>query len=217
MKKSKKFFVALAIVVAIAVIAAIPALADDGPIYIESPVMNFSGTGWGGWSCPEGTHILAGGYYPAEHTVLISEAAKPGSESGLYPVYPHYTFSEGEEGWVVQNGGEAASLQIWIMCGDLPVDQPTQLATGPNVVFNAWLGIGEDGSWCALASPVPYVGVEVQKAKCFPQTNPDWVATNAICWGPVFADNTWVCDKYIGGSENRLDVFAWRNRFANMP
>jgi hypothetical protein len=83
---------------------------------VESPALNFGPLGWGGWSCPSGTTVVGGGYEPADAAVLISEAAKEGSASGLYPVYPHYTFTPPETGWVVQNSNAAQTLTVYAIC-----------------------------------------------------------------------------------------------------
>lgn len=84
---------------------------------VESPELVFGPTGWGGWSCPADTpNVVGGGYEPAEATVLVSEAAEPDSDSGLYPNYPHYTFSPGEEGWVVQNSNTQQALVVYALC-----------------------------------------------------------------------------------------------------
>jgi hypothetical protein len=84
------------------------------PIRVSSGPMNFSGTGWGGWSCPAGYTVVGGGYEPAEHYVLVSQPAKPGV--GTYPFYPHYNYKPPEEGWVVQNGGTPATLEVYALC-----------------------------------------------------------------------------------------------------
>lgn len=85
-------------------------------VRVESTPLAFGAMGWGGWSCPAGTSVVGGGYEPADATVLISEAAKPESASGLYPVYPHYTFLAGETGWVVQNSNTAQTLTVYAIC-----------------------------------------------------------------------------------------------------
>jgi hypothetical protein len=88
-------------------------------VHVESPEMAFGPQGWGGWSCPTGTTVIGGGFRyvtTPENPVLISEAAKPGSASGLYPVYPHYTFAAGETGWVVQNGDIPQTLVVFADC-----------------------------------------------------------------------------------------------------
>jgi len=82
---------------------------------IQTRVFDFSSTGWAGWSCPAGKQVIGGGHNCAS-PVSISEAAKPGSFSGLYPVYPHHTFAVGETGWVVQNGGTPQSCYIYVLC-----------------------------------------------------------------------------------------------------
>jgi hypothetical protein len=99
-------------------------------LYVSS-VMNFSGTGWAGWSCPpEYPNVIDGGvsktstqpFTPADYPV-VQGPAKPGSTVGgsTYPVFPHYTFGTwypGETGWVVQNGGTPQSLYIYVYCGE---------------------------------------------------------------------------------------------------
>ncbi len=83
---------------------------------VESSPLSFGALGWGGWSCPAGTTVVGGGYEPADAVVLISEAAKEGSASGLYPVYPHYTFTPPETGWVVQNSNTPQTLTVYALC-----------------------------------------------------------------------------------------------------
>jgi hypothetical protein len=115
-KQSVRWFLILTVILLVSAVA-------GGPIgcsYHESPPLNFSPTGWGGWSCPAGTMVVAGGYEPATHPILVSEAAKPGAPSGLYPVYPHYTFGPGETGWVVQNSNTSATLTIYVRCVKCP-------------------------------------------------------------------------------------------------
>jgi hypothetical protein len=84
----------------------------------ESGPMEFGPNGWGGWSCPTGTSVINGGYEPSTATVAYSAPARPGETNGeyTYPVYPHWTFAEGETGWVVQNGPEAQSLNVYVIC-----------------------------------------------------------------------------------------------------
>jgi hypothetical protein len=86
------------------------------PERITSPVLHYGPTGWGGWSCPAGTHVVGGGYLPGTASVQISEAAQPGSISGLYPVYPHYTYTPPETGWVVQNDDDSEDITIFVDC-----------------------------------------------------------------------------------------------------
>lgn len=83
------------------------------PITVESSMLNFSSTGWGGWSCPAGTKVI-GGTTDCIESLAISQPAKPGV--GTYPNYPHYTYTPPEEGWVVQNGGTPQSCKIYVDC-----------------------------------------------------------------------------------------------------
>jgi len=84
---------------------------------VQSSVFNFSSTGWAGWSCPSNyPNIISADTTNCTLALAISEAAKPGSVSGFYPVYPHYTYPSGEEGWAVQNGGTSQSCYIVLTC-----------------------------------------------------------------------------------------------------
>jgi hypothetical protein len=71
---------------------------------------NFSGAGWGGWSCVEPGYLhVIGGWVDGGATVIAEGPAKPGSTVGgfTYPTFPNYTYPAGEEGWVAnaQNPG----------------------------------------------------------------------------------------------------------------
>jgi hypothetical protein len=83
------------------------------PITVESSVMNFSPTGWAGWSCPAGTRVV-GGTTDCTEPLAISKAAN--ADDPQYPTYPHYTYTPPEEGWVVQNGGTSQSCKIYVDC-----------------------------------------------------------------------------------------------------
>jgi hypothetical protein len=80
----------------------------------ESGPMVFGPNGWGGWSCPTGTSLIAGGHEPSTATVLFSAAAKPGEP--MYPVYPHHTFAAAETGWVVQNDNDTETINVFVIC-----------------------------------------------------------------------------------------------------
>jgi hypothetical protein len=81
-----------------------------------SSTLNFSSTGWGGWSCPTGTDVLAGSFSGSQPYTL--GLAKPGqtTDGATYPVYPHYTFPANEEGVVVHNGATPQSGVITAYC-----------------------------------------------------------------------------------------------------
>ena len=90
-------------------------------IRVTSPPMAFGPMGWGGWSCPAGTTVIAGGYEPANLLVTYSGPAKPGvttktTPAYTYPIYPHYTFPLGETGWVVQNINTGQTLSVYVIC-----------------------------------------------------------------------------------------------------
>ena len=144
----RRFVLVLSAVMLLAVLFAGNALAGGGITHEVSSPQHFSGTGWAGWSCPAGTVVVAGGYEPADHVVLVSEAAKEGSASGLYPNYPHYDYTPPEEGWVVQNGGVSATLTIWVDCAPAPEVLPeyichaTESPTNPFIV-NSPSNIGQ--------------------------------------------------------------------------
>jgi hypothetical protein len=80
----------------------------------ESPAMELGPNGWAGWSCPTGKTVIGGGYEPATATVQFSGAAEPGA--AMYPVYPHYTFTTGETGWVVQNDNDQETIKVFVIC-----------------------------------------------------------------------------------------------------
>ncbi|MBE3075336.1 MAG: hypothetical protein IMZ75_10385 [Actinobacteria bacterium] len=88
------------------------------PTRIESSVFNLSGTGWAGWSCPTGTTAVGGGTIPSNPTYPIGAQGLAVDNIGgsTYPVYPHYTFTPPETGYVVQNGGTAQSIQVYVDC-----------------------------------------------------------------------------------------------------
>jgi len=83
---------------------------------VESPVLNFGSTGWGGWSCPANTTAIGGGTIGATEAIVAEGLATSNVDGQTYPVYPHYTFGAGETGYVVHNGAVGQSLQIFVNC-----------------------------------------------------------------------------------------------------
>jgi hypothetical protein len=83
---------------------------------VTSSTLNFSSTGWGGWSCPSGTDVLAGSFSGSQPYIL--GLAKPGvtTDGATYPVYPHYTYTPPEEGVVVHNGATGQTGVITAYC-----------------------------------------------------------------------------------------------------
>jgi predicted ribosomally synthesized peptide with SipW-like signal peptide len=84
-----------------------------GLVRVESGDLIFGSNGWAGWSCPAGK-IVVGGGTTCTLPLAISKAAKPGDSQ--YPVYPHYTYTPPETGWVVQNGGTGQTCKIYAIC-----------------------------------------------------------------------------------------------------
>jgi hypothetical protein len=83
---------------------------------VTSSSMSFGSTGWGGWSCPSGTDVLAGSFSGSQPYIL--GLAKPGvtTDGATYPVYPHYTYTPPEEGVVVHNGATGQTGVITAYC-----------------------------------------------------------------------------------------------------
>jgi hypothetical protein len=89
----------------------------------------FSSTGWGGMSCPAGMIAVGGGYEQKEGNtgdglIAVEGLAVPGSTVGgsTYPVFPHYTFTPPEQGWVVQNNNDSGGdyLAVYALCAPAP-------------------------------------------------------------------------------------------------
>jgi hypothetical protein len=73
--------------------------------------MAFGPFGWGGWSCPAGTHAIAGELEPANASVLSQELAGPG-----FNKMPGYTYGPKETGYVVQNDNDGESINVCVIC-----------------------------------------------------------------------------------------------------
>lgn len=118
-----------------------PICADPPPGYqvVKSSSLGFSGTGWGGWSCPLGK-VVTGGGFAMPGTVLAAAPGTPGS------IWLHYTYGANEWGWVVQAGGAGPGF-VYAICAS-PV-------AGYEVAGNAtaW-GVGDSGwgGWSCPAS-----------------------------------------------------------------
>jgi len=101
------------------VLAGTPGVVDqdcNAVTRVTSSTLSFGPNGWGGWSCPAGMTAVGGG------TTLVSTTAQGVAEPGAtiggstYPVFPHYTFSPGETGYVVQNDNDSESGEIFVDC-----------------------------------------------------------------------------------------------------
>jgi len=80
----------------------------------ESGLMDFGPNGFGGWSCPEGTEVVTGGYTYAEGAEHLDVKVDAKMEAATE--YPHYTTKADETGWYVQNGEQAQKLNVWVEC-----------------------------------------------------------------------------------------------------
>jgi hypothetical protein len=93
---------------------------------VISSALNYSSTGWGGWSCPAGTEIVSASVatasdgtgtpsYPIASLTLWEPGASVGGAT--YPNTPFgYTYTPPEEGAIVQNGGTGQTLYIVLEC-----------------------------------------------------------------------------------------------------
>jgi len=76
------------------------------PQRIDRTQEGFGDGGWAGWSCPAGTTAIGGGIDSSTNPVGgngVAATGAPAVDGFNYPVYPHYTFSAGETGYVVHD------------------------------------------------------------------------------------------------------------------
>jgi hypothetical protein len=80
---------------------------------VNSSPMAFGDGGFGGWSCPAGRVVTAGGF-DASDTVQVSAPGTPAS------VWPHHTFGSEEYGWVVQDdqNGAGNTITVYAVCAE---------------------------------------------------------------------------------------------------
>jgi len=70
---------------------------------VTSSPLNYSDTGWAGWSVPAGKVVTGGGFQLSAGSASASAPGTPGS------VWPHYTYGADEYGWVVQGAADGLS------------------------------------------------------------------------------------------------------------
>jgi hypothetical protein len=136
------------------------AIANSGP-------MVFGPNGWGGWSCPEGTTVVGGGYEPSDASVQNSLAWKPGATVGAftYPTTPFgYTYAEGETGWIVQNNNDQKSIAVFADCEPpstpTPTVEPTPQGNGFGLPGDGLSdGRSDGGSSCPSCTQAPKTNV----------------------------------------------------------
>ncbi|WP_461501282.1 PEP-CTERM sorting domain-containing protein [Rhodoferax sp.] len=99
-----------------------------------SSSLNYSATGWGGWSAPSGDVVSGGGF--AFSNTGASAGSSQFADGGSS--WPHYAFGANEQGWVVQNGGISSSANVYVISFDAP-------ASVPEPATLALLGLGLGG------------------------------------------------------------------------
>lgn len=75
--------------------------------------------GWAGISCiePGYSHVVGGGVWDGDvYAQGPAKAGAPAIDGYNYPVYPHWTFPAGEEGWVVEAAGPVPPTGIYALC-----------------------------------------------------------------------------------------------------
>jgi len=90
------------------------------PVQVVNSVrLNFSSTGWAGWSCPSGTTVIScdvGGASVASKTLWVPGASVLNGAVN-YPNTPMgYTYTPPETGCIVQNDGTPKTIVIQLMC-----------------------------------------------------------------------------------------------------
>jgi len=88
---------------------------------VRSSPLNYSGTGWGGWSCPAGTKIVSATAENSTGGVQMAELVlwRPGASVGsfTFPTTPFgYSYVTGEEGAIAQNNGATAPITLVLTC-----------------------------------------------------------------------------------------------------
>ena len=129
-------FLAIAITVVLSYLMLYYADPMAGYTISKSSTLNFSGTGWGGWSAPAG-QVVSGGGYQFTNTGA-SPASSQFADNGS--AWPHYTFGPNEQGWVVQNGGTASAANIYVISFDAPLP-PVPLPAAVWLLGSGLLGL----------------------------------------------------------------------------
>jgi hypothetical protein len=92
-------------------ITVICAYEPTGYEIVKSVQMNYSGTGWAGWSVP-GKHITGGGF-SGQNPVRASRPCQPGETTPF-----GYTYGANEWGWLVQSNGGGTGF-IYLIYADI--------------------------------------------------------------------------------------------------
>ena len=110
---------------------------------VTSSPLNYSDTGWGGWSVPAGNVVLGGGFDMGGDTAVAASApGTPGS------VWPHYTYGAGEYGWVVQgapDGQSSPGSNVYAIYDNMPA--------GYGIAVSSVLHYNAAGGWGGWSVP----------------------------------------------------------------
>ena len=141
------------------------------PTRIFSSPLNYSGTGAGGWSCSLGTTAIAGGWLPPEHVVGAHGLFYEGGPSVGPYTWPNavgYTYSPGESGFLLINGGVPATLTLWVDCLAIVPDATGRLSKIAGDYLDTWIVdlkvppvdgfVGQD--WPAGCPTVPHNDID---------------------------------------------------------
>jgi len=147
-----KFVLVLSITMVLTMLFVGKAFANGGTTHVVSSPLNYSSTGWGGWSCPTGMVVVNAGIQGNTYPVGESVIWRPGATTAGGVSYPNtpfgYNYTPPEEGYIVQNGGISQTLQIWLDCAPAPEVLPEYIchATGSSTnpfVANTPSNIGQ--------------------------------------------------------------------------
>jgi len=111
------------------------------PEYVTSSPLDFSDSGFAGWSVPAGRVITGGGFQLSASTAAVSVPGIPNA------VWPHYTFGPDEYGWVVQptaDGVPSPGSFIYAIHDEEP--------PGYEIITSVELSFG-DGGWGGWSAP----------------------------------------------------------------
>jgi len=172
-----------------------------GLMIVESSALNFSGSGWGGWSCPAGKVALGGGV-----SGVRTQTSRP---AGPNSVWPHYTYGSAEYGWVVQSA-EAVSGKIWVVCADPMPGYEIVTSMAFNFSGSGWAGwscpAGKVSLGGGVQNLIPVANRAAGPNSVWPHysygaNDYGWVAQNGSGTGTTGSRIVVVCSDPVAGYE----------------
>jgi len=119
---------------------------------VKSSALNYSDTGWGGWSVPAGKVVLGGGFNLNPNDTGggagPAAASAPGTPGS---VWPHWTYGVGEYGWCVRgaaNGASDPGSYVYAIYADRPAGYGVVQSSALNYSDTGW------GGWSVPAGKV---------------------------------------------------------------